>query len=59
MKSSEKIIVAVALLLVFSFLGIPVPDWFSSFVSSLAGTIAAIITGFSNLMAFLQFFVRF
>ena len=59
MKNSEKIIAAVALLIMFSFLGIPVPDWLSGFVSSLAGTIIVIITGFSNLIAFVQFFVHF
>lgn len=59
MKNSEKITATVALFLAFSFLGIPVPDWLSGFVSSLAGTITAIAAGFSNLIAFVQFFVHF
>jgi|GEM_PF-4782278 len=59
MKNCEKTNAAVALFLAFSFLGIPVPDWLSGFVSVLAGIIAAIITGFSNLIAFVQFFVHF
>ncbi len=55
----KKLIAAAALLVVFSFLGLPVPDWLSGFVSSLAGTITAIITGFSNMIAFAQLFVGF
>jgi len=59
MQHSKKIFAAAALLLAFSFLGIPIPDWLASFVSSIAGIITAIIMGFSNLMAFVQFFVHF
>lgn len=59
MKNSEKIIVVIALILIFGFLGLPIPDWLAAAVSSLAGTITALITGFSNLMAFAQLFVNF
>lgn len=60
MKTNGRIIASVLVIAVFlSFLGIPVPDWLSGFVSSLAGTIAAIAAGFSNLIAFVQFFVHF
>lgn len=60
MKTNGKIIVSVFVIAVFlSFLGIPIPDWLASFVSSLAGIINAIISGFSNLIAFIQIFIRF
>ncbi len=55
----DKIIFAVSLILLIAFLGIPVPDWLSNFVSSLAGIINLIITGFSKLISFIQLFVRF
>jgi len=59
MKNGEKIIAVIVFILFSSFLGIPVPDWLASAVSALAGTIAAIITGFSNLISFVQIFIRF
>ncbi len=56
----KKLIVAIfALFLAFSFLGLPVPEWLASAVNSLTGTITAIVAGFSNLIAFVQFFARF
>lgn len=60
MKTNGKIIASALIVSVLlSFLGIPVPDWLSGFVSSLAGAITAIITGFSNMIAFVQFFIHF
>jgi hypothetical protein len=60
MKTNGRIIISTLVIVAFfSFLGIPVPDWLSGFVSSLAGFIAAIVAGFSNLMAFVQLFVHF
>ncbi len=55
MQHKKKIIAIIAFLIVFSFLGLPIPDWLSGFVNALAG----IITGFSKLIAFVQFFVHF
>ncbi len=59
MKNNEKIIAAIALFFIFSFFGLPIPDWLASFVSSIAGIITAIITGFSKLISFVQIFVHF
>lgn len=60
MKTNGKVIATVLVIAVFlGFLGIPVPDWLSTAVNSLAETINAIITGFSKLIAFIQIFVRF
>lgn len=59
MKTNGKIVVSILVIVVFlSFLGIPVPDWLSGFVSSLAGTINAIIAGFSKLIGFVQLILR-
>ncbi len=55
----KKLIAALALLLAFSFLGIPVPDWLSAAVNSLSGIIMAVVAGLSKLAAFIQLFVRF
>lgn len=60
MKTNGKIIASALIVSVLlSFLGIPVPDWLAAAVSSLAGTIISIITGFSSLISFVQIFVRF
>ncbi len=60
MKTNSSIIASVLVIVVFlSFLGLPIPDWFAAAVSSLAGTITATITGFSNLISFVQLFVHF
>lgn len=55
----KKIFAAVAIVLIFSFLGIPIPEWLSAAVNSFAGIISAIIAGFSKIIAFVQLFVHF
>lgn len=60
MKTNGMIIVSVLVIAVFlSFLGIPVPEWLSGFVNSLAGTITAIVAGFSGLISFILIFIHF
>ncbi|MBU3957980.1 MAG: hypothetical protein KKB25_02810 [Nanoarchaeota archaeon] len=55
----KKLFALFALFLIFGFLGLPIPEWLSGFVSSLAGAIAAAVAGFSKLVGFAQLFVRF
>lgn len=58
-NKTEMVLALILTIAIFSFLGIPVPDWLSAAVNSLAGIINAIIAGLSKLIAFIQIFVHF
>ncbi len=59
MQNKKGLIAIFVLLLAFGFFGLPVPDWLAAAVNSVAGTIVAIVAGFSKLIAFIQIFVHF